>query len=187
MEKNNNLKNEIISTKANTLKALEKIITKAFIEEMLIIVVEDYVKNKREVALNIGKKFKDEVLAGVDMSMAAGIAVVAGDDRAHTDGIPHLHVRHVFARLDSGADSLVKGDDREGHEPVSAGEHLNVSAADANAAHFEKHLSVSALRGLAFGHDSFFGFRKHDSPHAFALFLSRTRRAAASMAEAVRP
>ena len=58
MEKNNNLKNEIISTKANTLKALEKIITKAFIEEMLIIVVEDYVKNKREVALNIGKKFK---------------------------------------------------------------------------------------------------------------------------------
>ena len=59
MEKNNNLKNEIISTKANTLKALEKIITKAFIEEMLIIVVEDYVKNKREVALNIGKKFKE--------------------------------------------------------------------------------------------------------------------------------
>ncbi len=58
MEKNNNLKNEIISTKANTLKALEKIITKAFIEEMLIIVVKDYVKNKREVALNIGKKFK---------------------------------------------------------------------------------------------------------------------------------
>ena len=128
-----------------------------------------------------------EVLAGVDMSMAAGIAVVAGDDRTHTDGISHLHVRHVFAHLDSGADSLVKGDDREGHEPVSAGEHLNVSAADANAAHFEKHLSVSALRGLAFGHDSFFGFRKHDSPHAFALFLSRTRRAAASMAEAVRP
>ena len=75
MEKNNNLKNEIISTKANTLKALEKIITKAFIEEMLIIVVEDYVKNKREVALNIGKKFKGQ-------GVTAAIAVRKQDIRA---------------------------------------------------------------------------------------------------------
>ena len=66
MEKNNNLKNEIISTKANTLKALEKIITKAFIEEMLIIVVEDYVKNKREAALNIGKKFNGANIVGIE-------------------------------------------------------------------------------------------------------------------------
>ena len=34
-EKTNNIQNEIISTKANTLKALESLITKAFIEEML--------------------------------------------------------------------------------------------------------------------------------------------------------
>ena len=61
MEKNNNLKNEIISTKANTLKALEKIITKAFIEEMLIIVVEDYVKNKRE-PLTLGKSLREQKL-----------------------------------------------------------------------------------------------------------------------------
>ena len=106
------------------------------------------------------------------MLMPASYAVLSEDEMTYLDG---------------GADSLVKGDDRKGHEPVSAGEHLNVGAADANAAHLEKHLSVSALRGLAFGHDSFFGFGKHDSSHTFAFFLSRTRRAAASIAEAVKP
>ena len=54
MEKNNNLKNEIISTKANTLKALEKIITKAFIEEMLIITAKEYHRDKKKTAQKRG-------------------------------------------------------------------------------------------------------------------------------------
>lgn len=56
----NNIQNEIISTKANTLKALESLIQKAFIEEMLILVVKDYSRNKREAAITVGKKFKGE-------------------------------------------------------------------------------------------------------------------------------
>lgn len=57
-EKTNNIQNEIISTKANTLKALESLITKAFIEEMLILVVKDYSRNKRDAAIAVGKKFQ---------------------------------------------------------------------------------------------------------------------------------
>ncbi len=49
---------ELISTKANTLKALEHRITKAFIEEMLIVIAKDYIRNKRETAVFVGKKFQ---------------------------------------------------------------------------------------------------------------------------------
>lgn len=59
-KKNKNIKNEIISTKANTLKALESLISKAFIEKMLIVIVKDYMRNKREMALQIGKQFQGE-------------------------------------------------------------------------------------------------------------------------------
>ena len=52
-----NIKNEIISTKANTLKALESLITKAFIEDMLILIVRDYSKDKVKAALEIMEKF----------------------------------------------------------------------------------------------------------------------------------
>ena len=49
---------ELISTKANTLKALEHRITKAFIEEMLIVIAKDYIRNKRETAVFVGKKLQ---------------------------------------------------------------------------------------------------------------------------------
>lgn len=51
---------KLISTKANTLKALSNMITKAMIEEMLIVIAKDYKRNKREIAVQVGKIFKGE-------------------------------------------------------------------------------------------------------------------------------
>ena len=57
---NNEDEIKLISTKANTLKALNNIITKAMIEEMLIVIAKDYKQNKMETAMRVGRQFKGQ-------------------------------------------------------------------------------------------------------------------------------
>ena len=49
--------NKIISTKANTLYAMKNLIKKASIEEMYILRVEDFWRNKNQVCTEIMEKF----------------------------------------------------------------------------------------------------------------------------------
>ena len=49
--------NKIISTKANTLYAMKNLIKKASIEEMYILRVEDFWRNKNQVCAEIMEKF----------------------------------------------------------------------------------------------------------------------------------
>jgi gamma-glutamyl-gamma-aminobutyrate hydrolase PuuD len=58
LNKEDNIK--LISTKANTLNALEKLLGKSMIEEMLIIIARDYRRNKRETAEEVSKLFRGE-------------------------------------------------------------------------------------------------------------------------------
>ena len=51
---------KLISTKANTLKALKNQLTKSMIEEMQIVIAKDYQRNKRETAVRVGETFKGE-------------------------------------------------------------------------------------------------------------------------------
>lgn len=51
---------KLISTKANTLKALESRISTAMIEKMFIIIAKNYIRNKRQIAVEIGKFFEGE-------------------------------------------------------------------------------------------------------------------------------
>lgn len=59
-EKNNEDNIKLISTKANTLKALKNILSKSMIEEMLIVLAQDYEKNKRKIAEAVSRKFHGE-------------------------------------------------------------------------------------------------------------------------------
>lgn len=52
--------NEIISTKANTLKALSHLLEKSFIEEMNVILAKDFYDNKEEVISSIMKQFNGQ-------------------------------------------------------------------------------------------------------------------------------
>lgn len=49
--------NKIISTKANTLQQMKNLIKKASIEEMYILRVEDFWRNKNQVCTEIMEKF----------------------------------------------------------------------------------------------------------------------------------
>ena len=49
--------NKIISTKANTLYAMKNLIKKASIEEMYILRVEDFWRNKNQVCTEFMEKF----------------------------------------------------------------------------------------------------------------------------------
>ena len=51
---------KFISTKANTLKALNEVIKLGYIEEMLIITAKEYHRDKKKTADKIIEKFKGE-------------------------------------------------------------------------------------------------------------------------------
>ena len=61
--------NKIISTKANTLYAMKNLIKKASIEEMYILRVEDFWRNKNQVCTEIMEKFD-----GIDLDAAGKVA-----------------------------------------------------------------------------------------------------------------
>lgn len=100
-ELNNEDEIKLISTKANTLKALSNIITKAMIEEMLIVIAKDYKLNKKDVAMQVGEKFKGE-------------KIVVRSSSTNEDCLKKSNAGHYTSVLDvdsSGLDEVINAID----------------------------------------------------------------------------